>query len=400
MKPLLLRNALFGLLLCGAALIIPACSRNDAAPQAVQSSPASASRHGSSADPEGNSFSASVNHWYWFAAKTDGSIRLQGTENIGAVPQAAFRPWTESVRIADCSFNNEALFLINKCGVYPLKTLQQDALLSVQHSQLAAATAADMYTVGGEVFTRIYQDSAFLPPEKISNASFLLKYNAATASCTSVADAGTLRLPEQAQCKSLIKADGHWYASFKTDNGVDISFSYIKCRDFADFMQPEGYQHCELLSQEAFRAACEPLSYDTMPKMVKMLADLFDNPADAYIRLRSDTGVQGEVFLKPAQETGAKLNPAENPPINAAAFLYSNTQNQQSAALLLPDGTFLSVVAQQEPKTLHLPVLPTNFRYTSFLITGTDIIAAWEESVFYGVGRTGFFTAALADIRE
>ena len=387
MKPLLLRKVLLALLVCGAALIVPACSRNDAAPQAVQG----AAKAAPAALP------AAASHWYFFSTGTDGSVRLQGTETITSVPPVGFRPWTEAVRIADSSLNGDTFFLINKCGIYPLNMLQPDVPLRVQHPQFVDATAADIYTVGGDIFMRLYQDSAFLPPEKITNTSFLLKYNAATASCSPVADIRALHLPEQAQCKSLAEVEGQWYASFKADNGTDIAFTYLMCKDFSVFTHPDAHQRCEQISAEAFRAACEPRSYTAMPELVKSLVASLNNAADLYIRLCSDTGVQGDVFFKPAHGKAAQSVSAQQP-LNAYAIVYTGTQKQQSAALLLPDGTFLTCTEKQEMKELHLPALPEHFSYTAFLISGANITAAWEESVFYGVGRTGFFTAAVSEL--
>ena len=380
MKPLLLRKVLLTLLLCGAALIVPACSRNDAAPQAVQG----AAKAAPAALP------AAASHWYFFSTDTDGSVRLQG-----------FRPWTEAVRIADCTSTAAgALFLINKCGVYPREKLNPDTQLLVQHPLFTLATAAGIYTINGLPFIRIYQDSAFLPPNKVTNVTFLLRYNMAAASCTPAADIGALRLPENAQCKLLLNIQNVWYAGFKADNGTDISFTYMRCNDFSVFTQSDAYQHCEQISAEVFRTACEPRAYNKMPSMVAALANTLQNSRDVYIHLRSDTDkeMHSEVFAKLAQTDADTAR--KEPPLNVYAVLYKDTGGKVCASLLLPDGTLLIGTDSQHYQKLRLPSLPENFNYTSFLISDTEITAAWEENMFYSVGRTGIFTAAVADLRH
>ena len=206
-----------------------------------------------------------------------------------------------------------------------------------------------------------------------------------------------LHLPKEAQCKSLEQVAGQWYAGFKTDNGTDISFSYVKCSNFATFMQKDAYKHITPLSAEEFRAVCEPPLYHRMPDMLKELTNAIESNRDLYLKVFTEDSVDGSMFFKPAQnQTNDTME--ERVPVNLYAVQSSKTDGKRNAAILLPEGTLLLNTGDNSIQKLHLPSLPENFIYTAFSISDTEIIAAWEESVFYEVGRTGIFTAALSEL--
>ena len=88
----------------------------------------------------------------------------------------------------------------------------------------------------------------------------------------------------------------------------------------------------------------------------------------------------------------------EKVPITVYAVQYSQGDANRSAALLLPDGTLMLNTSGRGIRKAQLPSLPENFIYTAFSISDTEITAAWEESIFYEVGRTGIFTAELTEL--
>ena len=47
---------------------------------------------------------------------------------------------------------------------------------------------------------------------------------------------------------------------------------------------------------------------------------------------------------------------------------------------------------------LRLPRLPAGYEYASCTISGTTMYAAWEETAFYKVGRSGFIRVNLDKI--
>ena len=83
---------------------------------------------------------------------------------------------------------------------------------------------------------------------------------------------------------------------------------------------------------------------------------------------------------------------------NATAIL-----SQSWSAALFEDGTlFLEgalpgrhILRSGMPVAIRLPKLPTGFIYTDFVISGTTLYAAWEETAFYKTGRAGFLQVNL-----
>ena len=339
-----------------------------------------------------------ANHWKYFSVGDNGSIQIKNADAVSEIPAAVFKPWTEAVRVADFGLNHgNAVFLINKCGLYPIRSLQSNALLPVGHELFSHVTAGDLYMVDGQFFIRVYQNSIFLSRDISENTHFLLRTDPECKLYTPVADIANLHLPKAAQCKSLEQAGGQWYASFKADNGTDISFSYVKCGNFAVLMRQDAYKHIEQLSAEEFRAACEPPLYSRMPDMLKELANAIENTRDLYLKVFTEDAVDGTIFFKPARnQTNSTME--EKVPVTVYAVQYSQGDANRSAALLLPDGTLMLNTSGRGIRKAQLPSLPENFIYTAFSISDTEIIAAWEESVFYEVGRAGIFTAELSEL--
>ena len=339
-----------------------------------------------------------ANHWKYFSVGDNGSVQIKNTDAVSEIPAAVFKPWTEAVRVADFGLNHgNAIFLINKCGLYPIRSLQSNTQLPVGHELFSHVTTGDLYMIDGQFFIRIYQNSIFLSRDISENTHFLLRTDPECKVYTPVADVMYLHLPKGAQCKSLEQVGGQWYASFKADNGTDISFSYVKCGNFDSFMQKDAYKHIEQLSVEAFRAACEPPLYNRMPDMLKELASAIENTRDLYLKAFTEDSADGTVFFKPARnQTNSTME--EKVPITVYAVQYSQSDANRSAAILLPDGTLMLNTSGRGIRKVQLPSLPENFNYTVFSITDTAITAAWEESVFYEIGRAGIFTAELSEL--
>ena len=342
--------------------------------------------------------SPSINHWKYFFVDGNGSVQVKDADAVSEIPAAAFKPWTEAVRVADFALNHgDAVFLINKCGLYPVHSLQVNAPLPAGHELFSQATAGDLYTVDGQFFIRIYQNSIFLSHGASQNTYFLLRTDSSFKTYMPVADVMHLHLPKEAQCKSLEQVGSQWYASFKADKGTDISFFYVKCNTFTALTQDDAYKHIEQLSAEEFRAVCEPPLYHRMPDMLKELTNAIESNRDLYLKVFTEDSVDGSMFFKPAQnQTNDTME--ERVPVNLYAIQSSKSDGKQNAAILLPTGTLLLNTGDNSIQKLHLPSLPENFNYTAFSISDTEITAAWEESVFYEVGRAGIFTAALSEL--
>lgn len=342
-----------------------------------------------------------ISRWQYFQTNADGSVVLKPAAAVTEIPAVAFCPWTEAVRVADSCIVHAPLFLINKCGLYSLDELKSERQLPVRHDLFKRTTAGTVYCIGTQYFIRIYQNSVFLPDSSADNEHFLLRADTNTGFYMPAAVVRRLQLPATAQCKILDYANGNWYASFKADSGAGISFFYVKCKDFSGFTRDDAFMHIEHISAEDFRAACEPVSYRSMPQILKELADTIENQSALYIRVFTKDQTHGAVFSKPAaiRNGTADLDSiSEGYTLEGHALYYMREGDKHTAAILLPDGTLAFNTSELGTHTIRLPALPRNGKYTSFFLSDTQITAAWEESTFYQVGRSGFFTARLDEL--
>ena len=137
--------------------------------------------------------------------------------------------------------------------------------------------------------------------------------------------------------------------------------------------------------------------YNRMPDMLKELADTIESNRDLYLKVFTEDSADGSVFFKPARnQTNDTME--ERVPVTVYAVQYSQRDGNRSAAILLPNGTLMHNMSGRGVRKVQLPALPENFNYTAFSISDTSITAAWEETVFYEVGRAGIFTAELTEL--
>lgn len=334
-------------------------------------------------------------HWLYFQSNDDGSFRLKPATALHEVPEVSFVPWTEAVRTADFAITgSQPLFLINKCGLFTRDRIQENMQLSLQHELFSRASAGGLYQISGKNFVRVYQNSLFIENNRQTNEYFLLQNDGISEFHTPAAKSSYLQLASTAQCTALEYANDAWYLSFKNDTKTDVSFTYLCCKDFSHLFQNDAYKYAEIISSEEFRDACEPQPYEAMPRILKELADTIEHTAPVYIRVFTKEMKHAPIFLKQPFSSVTR----EEKIMEAKALAYTRDNGTHCAAILMPDGKLYFNISEYGIQAVHLPPLPQNFMYSHFFITDTEILAAWEETSFYEVGRTGFFTALLSEL--
>lgn len=338
---------------------------------------------------------AKVHHWLYFQPDGTDSFRLKSAAALSEIPSVPFVPWTEAVRTADFSISGtHPIFLINKCGLFARGRIQENIQLPLQHDLFSRTSAGGLYRISGKNFVRVYQHSLFTEDNRQTNEYFLLQNDGISELHTPVAKNSYLQLASTAQCTALEYAQDQWYLSFKNDTKTDVAFTYLRCKDFSHLFQNDAYKYAEVISSEEFRDACEPQPYEKMPRILKELADTIDHTAPLYIRIFTQETEHAQVFLKQPFSSGTQ----EEKIMEAKALAYTRDNGTHCAAILLPNGKLYLNISEYGIREVYLPPLPYNFMYSHFFITETEILAAWEETAFYEVGRTGFFTASLSEL--
>ena len=101
-----------------------------------------------------------------------------------------------------------------------------------------------------------------------------------------------------------------------------------------------------------------------------------------------------KVYSLDGKATQTYLRKGEGTPVDGTAFI-----GDGQTAILFADGTFCfqGKGADGKQQTLKLPALSTGYVYSSFLISGKSLIAAWEEQRFFETGRAGILVTTLPD---
>lgn len=332
------------------------------------------------------------NRWYYFHLHSDNSLTLQPTDSIELIPSTNLCPWTEAIRVVDFGLIPEQpAFLLNKYGLLPWDTIVSRKGFPPQHELPAAATAGGLYAQERAYYIRLYKNFQFSQAADKKNDCFLLEAALTPQDIFYKPFAFTryVQLPPHAQCTALACVKDNWYASFKIDNDTSVSFSHIKCPNFK--LLGQEHSKIEQISESEFRNIYKPADIDELPAMVRTIVKAIDIPETLYIHLSSDELVHSTLFKKSVSAVRHEKDTAL--PLEAHAVLYTDKHEERYAALLLPNGSLFINSGTTGIQQMQLPPLPDNFLYTYFFIQDDILIAAWEEKLFYEIGRTGLFIA-------
>jgi hypothetical protein len=106
----------------------------------------------------------------------------------------------------------------------------------------------------------------------------------------------------------------------------------------------------------------------------------------------------GELPASFTELSGVYLPEAESsalPEAKPARFPGGDTVRGPFAALLFPDGRLVRAAEDGEAVRGGLPRLPEGFVYTRLGVSGTVLIAAWEEQLEWNIGAAGFMVIGL-----
>ena len=187
-----------------------------------------------------------------------------------------------------------------------------------------------------------------------------------------------------------------WCCSIKTISDAKNDFSYVNFKPLVSLLTLSPSTAGDSLAvtetdAAAFRKTRAHLEYKNAPERIKKLLAGFDTKLPFIIEVKNAGGNSPRIYENTVQvNTGKELN--------AKAIL-----SQSWSAALFEDGTlFLEgalpgrhILRSGMPVAIRLPKLPVGFVYSDFVISGTTLYAAWEETSFYKTGRSGFLQVNL-----
>jgi hypothetical protein len=401
------------------------CSRPETAPQTAQEVEAEAPEP---AYPAPDKLFAVVKPGVdpiWFELGPEGPVHIPSPEAAAPVP---YQPWTGARFVAGMSPGTGRLVLVvNRYGFLawaPLETPQNGgaALYRLPEPSWDGLTVAALfrYTAGNGAAgdgvagsgvagsgvagngsgtwdaALLYRDDVFSgsedgPPEDRVRA---LPPGGFEAETLDIPAFSPLPRNEGWDLESLRRGrDGAWYfrgargganpasVHYRAAN-LDFAGNFVAPGVFRDAVSPYNYVEAPPVLRGALEAAAAPEGGKAL--IAAVISPEYDAPR--YFAAGRTGGGETASFTELA---GVYL-PVALPVARPADFPGGDTGPGPFAALLFPDGRLVCAAEDGEAVRGALPGLPEGFVYTRLGISGTALIAAWEEQLEWNIGAAGF----------
>ena len=357
--------------------------------------------------PVQNSISVEItktNHaWYYFS-----NTNYHLIDRPQNAPLQAQKPWTETLRISSanneaCTQNSEskAYAIVNRLGI--LSFNNEEIVLSPDVSLFTDRTAGNLVFLNNTPVFSVYKSSFFndsiLAPDYKNDSSshlFLLQFDPVAKLSYPILNCNNLTDKINSEVTDFYWNGLEWCSSIKTISDTKNEFSYIKFKPLVPLLTlspstSEGKIEIEECDADYFRNCRLHYNYKDSPDRIKKLLSGFDTKLPFAIEVKNAGGTSPRIFENTVSGSTEKQ-------LNAKAILSASW-----SAALFEDGTlFLEgalpgkhILRSGKAVAIRLPKLPVGFVYSDFVISGTTLYAAWEESSFYKTGRAGFLQVNL-----
>lgn len=375
--------------LFSALLMVTGCKKNKVPESVIPVSP---------------SIEIKKNHnWYYFS--NNGYRQIDKLTNV---PYQAQQPWTEAVRISSANNTSDsdapickAYAIVNRTGIL---TFEEDKInLSTDISLFSDRTAGNLVFLNNTPVFSVYKSSFFndsiTDPDYKKDQSthlFLVQFDDTAKISYPIVNCNNICLEPNSEVTDFYWDGLTWICSVKTISDIKNSFSYINFKPTVSLLTLSPATCKDVLSVnessvDEFRKAKEYKDYNVAPERIKSLLSGFDKKLPFVIDVKNAGGCSSRTFANSIPNSKEK-------DLQAKAIL-----SQSWSGALFEDGTlFLEgalpgkhILRGGKPVAIKLPKLPAGFVYSDFVISGTTLYAAWEETSFYKTGRSGFLQVNL-----
>ena len=345
-----------------------------------------------------------TNHaWYYFSNTYYNRVDLPQN-----APVQTPKPWTETVRISSanneaCTQNSDskAFAVVNRLGILSFNdeviSLSRDTSLFTDRTagNLVFLNNIPVYSVYKSAF---FNDTILASDYKTDGSAhlFLLQFDSNAKISYPIINCNNLTDKTNSEVTDFYWNGLEWCCSIKTISDVKNEFSYIKFKPLNPLLTlspatADSKIDIEECDAEFFRNCRVHHNYSDSPDRIKKLLSGFDKKLPFIIEVKNAGGSSPRIFENTVKESTEKE-------LHAKAILSASW-----SAALFEDGTlFLEgalpgkhILRSGMPVAIRLPKLPVGFVYSDFVISGTTLYAAWEESSFYQTGRAGFLQVNL-----
>ena len=345
----------------------------------------------------------SNHNWYYFS-----NTNYHQIDKPQNSPLQVPKPWTETVRIS--SANNEpctqfsdskAYAVVNRLGILSFNDdmiyLSQDTSLFTDRTagNLVFLNNIPVYSVYKSAF---FNDTILASDYKNDGAAhlFLLQFDPTAKISYPILNCNNITDKTNSEVTDFYWNGLEWCCSIKTISETKNEFSYITFKPLIPLLAlspstAEGKIDIQECDADYFRSCRLHYNYTNAPDRIKKLLAGFDDKLPFSIEVKNAGGSSPRVFENSIPDSTEKE-------LNAKAILSASW-----SAALFEDGTlFLEgalpgkhILRSGKTVAIRLPKLPVGFVYSDFVISGTTLYAAWEESSFYKTGRAGFLQVNL-----
>lgn len=342
--------------------------------------------------------SISTGHkWYYF-----GDIDIVSVDKPQNAPAKTPSPWTEAIRISSANNSLDSAFaLVNRMGMLCFNN--EKFYLAKDISLFSDRTAENLVFFNDTPLFSVYKSAFFNdtienPDYKIDESQhlFLLQFDTAAKISYPMVNSNNLTDAFNTEVVDYSWDGKNWICCLKTFDQTKTSFSYVKWMPSIPLLSLSPANAEESIVKvesnvNAFRDAKSQISYKEAPDRVKKLLAGFSSR----IPFSLDVKTAGGYSTRKYENLIANTTEQE---LKATAIL-----SESWSAALFEDGTLFiegalpgkHILRGGKPIAIRLPKLPPNFVYSDFVISGTTLYAAWEETSFYETSRSGFLSVDL-----
>lgn len=340
----------------------------------------------------------SKNHtWYYFH---NGNFFT--TEKPQLSPEIIKKPWTEATRISCASVANDfsestpqGYAIVNTQGIL---VFQDKDIEYCKDSTIFSNNTADniVFYEGYPVFS-VYK-SSFFNSEITTNKDnpFLIQFNPETKIFYPILNNNNLNTT--GNIIDYIWNGTYWTCCAKSKQNEKIDFSYFTFQPKINLLSitpttAENNIHISQTSVSEYRNIKEQVPFTKAPERIKHLLKTLPQNISFELKCYTTGSHSPRNFHK--------TNNSSNQTLKASGIIAESW-----TAVLFQDGTLFldgalynrSVLNKGNPLALRLPKLPAGYTYNDFVITGTSLYAAWEETSFFQTGRSGFLHVNLENL--
>jgi len=345
-----------------------------------------------------------TNHAWYYLSNT--SYHL--TDRPQNAPLQVPKPWTESIRISSanneaCTQNSDskAFAVVNRLGILSFNddviSLSQDTNLFTDRTagNLVFLNNVPVFSVYKSAF---FNDTILDTNYKNDSAAhlFLLQFNSDAKISYPILNCNNLIENGNSEITDFYWNGLEWCCCVKTISDVKNEFSYLRFKPLIPLLAispstADGKLQIEECDADFFRSCKVHHDYEASPDRIKKLLSGFDTKLPFIIEVKNAGGSSPRIYENSVTGSNEKQ-------LNAKAILSASW-----SAALFEDGTlFLEgalpgkhILRSGKAVAIRLPKLPVGFVYSDFVISGTTLYAAWEETSFYKTGRAGFLQVNL-----